>query len=112
MKGSASERSVIIGSVGGLSLAVRVGNTSKVTMKIEVHLFAAIRDAAGSDTITVDVADRPCADDILQAVGRRIPEIAGLLPSCRLAVDCCYVTPETRIGDDGEIALIPPVSGG
>jgi molybdopterin converting factor subunit 1 len=81
-------------------------------MQIEVLLFAAARDAAGSDAIQVDVADHAQAKDVIAAVGRHLPELAGLLPSCRLAVDCCYVNEDADISADSEIALIPPVSGG
>lgn len=81
-------------------------------MQIEVLLFAAARQAAGSDAIEIDVDEGAQASDVLSAVGRRLPELSGLLPSCRLAVDCCYVSADTVISADSEIALIPPVSGG
>jgi sulfur-carrier protein len=81
-------------------------------MQIEVLLFAAARDAAGTDSITLDVADDAQASDVIDAIGQLVPHVVSLLPSCRLAVDCCYVTPETRINSNSELALIPPVSGG
>ena len=81
-------------------------------MQIKIQLFAAARDAAGSDTIAVDVIDDACALDVVEAVGRRLPEISTLLPSCRLAIDCCYVSAGAKVSADSEIALIPPVSGG
>ena len=82
-------------------------------MQLEVLLFAAARDAAGSDMIRVDVDEPSQASDVLEAIGRRLPQLAGLLPSCRLAVDCQYVTSETQVSSaSSEIALIPPVSGG
>jgi molybdopterin converting factor small subunit len=49
---------------------------------------------------------------VIAAVGRHLPELLGLLPSCRLAVDCCYVNDDAAVSADSEIALIPPVSGG
>lgn len=81
-------------------------------MQIEVLLFAALREAANSDSIRLDVADDARAADVIEAVSRELPQIAGLLPSCRLAVDSCYVTNQTAITGDSEFALIPPVSGG
>ena len=81
-------------------------------MQIDVLLFAAARDAAGSDSIAVDVTDDARANDVIEAVGRHLPEISGLLPSCRLAVDCCYVNGDAAVSADSEVALIPPVSGG
>ena len=81
-------------------------------MQIDVLLFAAVRDAAGNESITVDVGDDARASDVLAAIGRQLPEVAGLLSSCRLAVDCCYVTSDEKVSADSELALIPPVSGG
>ena len=81
-------------------------------MQIEVQLFAAARDAAGSNAIVVDVVDNARACDVIEAVGVQLPELSGLLPSCRLAVDCCYVRGDATVSKDSEIALIPPVSGG
>jgi len=81
-------------------------------MQIEVLLFAAARDAAGSESIRVDVDDDARAGDVIEAIGLQLPELAGLLPSCRLALDCCYVSGDAAVSADSEIALIPPVSGG
>ena len=81
-------------------------------MQIEVLLFAAARDAAGSDSILIDVRDDPRASDVLEAIGYRLPEISRLIPACRLAVDCGYVGGDQAVSADSEIALIPPVSGG
>ncbi len=82
-------------------------------MQLEVLLFAAARDAAGSDSIRVEVSEPAQARDVIDAIGRQLPQLAGLLPSCRLAVDCAYVTNETPVTERcNEIALIPPVSGG
>lgn len=81
-------------------------------MQIEVLLFAAARDAARSDSIQIEVDDAAHASDVIDAIGTRLPQISPILPSCRLAVDCCYVSPEASVRGGSEFALIPPVSGG
>ena len=82
-------------------------------MQLEVLLFAAAKEAAGESSIVVDVPKPPTAADVIAAIGERLPQLAGLLPSCRLAVDCGYVAPQAILdGDFQEVALIPPVSGG
>jgi molybdopterin converting factor subunit 1 len=81
-------------------------------MQVEILLFAAVRDAAGSDSIAVEVAGNACAGDILAALADRLPQIAPLLPACRLAVDSTYVASSATIPAGSEVALIPPVSGG
>ena len=82
-------------------------------MQLRVLVFAAVRDLAGRDVVEVDLPEPVLAEDVIAALGRQIPQLADLLPSCRLAVDCEYVSGETVLADpDVEIALIPPVSGG
>ena len=81
-------------------------------MDIEVLLFAAARESAGRDSIRLQVPNEAVASDVIDAVGQALPELAGLMPSCRLAIDCQYVGPQQTICAGSELALIPPVSGG
>jgi molybdopterin converting factor subunit 1 len=81
-------------------------------MQVNVLLFAAAKEAAQSESITISVANQPTAADLLSAIGSEVPSLRALLPSCRLAVDNCYVGPQALIGENSEVALIPPVSGG
>jgi molybdopterin synthase catalytic subunit/molybdopterin synthase sulfur carrier subunit len=82
-------------------------------MQLEVLLFAAAREAADSDSIRISVDAPARAGDVIDAIGRELPQLLPLLPACRLAIDCSYVTPDDVVDKDcGEIALIPPVSGG
>ncbi|TWU37695.1 ThiS family protein [Novipirellula aureliae] len=81
-------------------------------MKIDVLLFAAIRDLANQDSIEIEVSKDATAVDVLNAVGKHLPAIGPLLPSCRIALDSRYVGNDQVVADATEIALIPPVSGG
>lgn len=82
-------------------------------MRLEILLFAAARDAADCDRIFVEVGDAARAGDVIDAIGKQLPQLEPLLPSCRLAIDCAYVSAETVVSETcEEIALIPPVSGG
>ena len=81
-------------------------------MQVEVLLFAAVREAAGSDRIVVEVADDACAQDIIAAVGQALPSVAPLMPACRIAIDANYAGPNEPVSTSSEVALIPPVSGG
>jgi molybdopterin converting factor small subunit len=84
-----------------------------LTMHLQVLVFAAARDAAGRDVVELELPEPVRAQDVMEAMGCQFPQLAELLPSCRLAVDCEYVSGETPIREpDAEIALIPPVSGG
>ena len=81
-------------------------------MQINVLLFAAAREAAKRDSIQIEVDQDASAADVLSELGRQIPGIEKLIPSCRLALDNCYVGNDAIVGPHQEIALIPPVSGG
>ena len=81
-------------------------------MEVEVLMFAAAREAAGQESIKVVVAETASASDVIAAIGDQLPNLAVLLPSCRLAIDNRYVAGDTDVSSDCEIALIPPVSGG
>ncbi len=81
-------------------------------MQINVLLFASLRDAAGGDVIEIEVPEFATAADVLSELKDRVPESATLLSSCRVALDCRYVSNATSIAGAKEIAIIPPVSGG
>lgn len=81
-------------------------------MKIQVLLFAAAKEAAGSSSVQVELTADANAGDVIGALAKEVPALTDLLPSCRLALDCCYVASDQAIAGASEIALIPPVSGG
>jgi MoaE-MoaD fusion protein len=76
-------------------------------MRVQVRLFAALRERAGRDALELELPEGARVSDALAAVD----ELAGGL-SLVLAVNREYADPadELRAGD--ELALIPPVSGG
>jgi sulfur-carrier protein len=78
----------------------------------EVLLFAAAAQLTASDALEVEVAAPVTAQAVLVAIGQQAPELASLLPACRLAVDQVFVTPDFPIAPSAQLALIPPVSGG
>jgi len=101
-------------------------------MIIEVLLFAAARELVGQPVVKIEISSQMQPDDaaadansvgnesaasvtvdcVVQALEQQFPELQSLLPSCRIAVDCEYVGPESRVSPRAEVALIPPVSGG
>ncbi|GAA4473447.1 MoaD/ThiS family protein [Novipirellula rosea] len=81
-------------------------------MQREILLFAAIRDAADTDSLLIDVASDATAADVLREVAQRVPSTQTLLASCRVALDNRYVPNTQPLGAAKEIAIIPPVSGG
>ncbi len=77
-----------------------------------IRLFAGAREAVGRDSLCVTVADDATAEQILAAIGAATPQLAGLLPACRLVADEAYLELRQTVAPDAELALIPPVSGG
>lgn len=81
-----------------------------MTMKITVLYFAALRDAAGRSSETVETAAENLRAfyDELQA-RHQLPFPARQL---RVAVDGEFAKWEDAPRDGSEVAFIPPVSGG
>ena len=76
-------------------------------MKVDVRLFAALRERAGSATVAVELADGAAVGDVwpLLALGDEPP---GLL----YAVNRAYADRAEELAEGDEVAVIPPVSGG
>lgn len=81
-------------------------------MTISVLLFAGVREAAGSDRVTIELPDGATYTELLTALEREIPTASAAIASSRLAVGGAFVAAESPIETGGEVALIPPVSGG
>ncbi len=81
-------------------------------MRLEVRLYAILRERAGADRVEVDLDDGATAADAMAAV-RRLPglDVLERLP-VRIAVNREYADPQQPLAAGDELALIPPVSGG
>lgn len=77
-----------------------------------VLLFAGAKALAGKDVVEIKLTNQATAADVLAAIARAEPNLHGLLPACRLAVDRRYASEHDVLPGDAELALIPPVSGG
>ncbi len=81
-------------------------------MSVRVRMFAALREAAGTDNDTVDAGPLPV---ILEALCERYGDgFRRRLAISTVLVDgsaCPHDAPVT-VPDGAEIALLPPVSGG
>ena len=83
-------------------------------MKIDVRLFAMLRERAGRDTVTVEVPDTGATvRDALDAVSNA-PGLADVMArvSVVMAVNREYADDDSPLAEGDELALIPPVSGG
>jgi molybdopterin synthase catalytic subunit len=82
-------------------------------MKVNVRLFATLRERAGTASIDIELPERATVDDALDALRERA-ELADTLARLpvRLAVNREYVEPGAALHAGDELAVIMPVSGG
>src|SRR5919106_4959425 len=82
-------------------------------MEIQVRLFAMLREAAGRDSLSIELPDGATVADALEAIAGEpgLEELIGRLP-VRAAVNREYTSEEAALAAGDELALIPPVSGG
>lgn len=82
-------------------------------IRVQVRLFAVLREAAGTDRLTLELPPGTTAADAWAATWATLDRE----PPCgadqvALAVNREYGDGTQRLGDGDELALIPPVSGG
>lgn len=81
-------------------------------MRIEVLLFAHLRERAGRSSVQLEVADSAKACDAWEALVRTMPQLGGAERSVRVAVNQTYASWESPLSDGDSVAFIPPVAGG
>ena len=82
-------------------------------MFVDVRLFAMLRERAGQDSVTVELADGATVRDAVAAVasGHDLGDLIGRMPVV-MAVNREYARDDDTLAEGDELALIPPVSGG
>lgn len=80
-------------------------------MKVVVKMFAAAREAVGSEVV-VEVPDRATVGDLRKIVCDSYSQVRPLFERAMFAVDSQYANDRGFIPENAEIACIPPVSGG
>lgn len=86
--------------------------TSDATVELPVFLFAAVREAVGSDQVKIQTPLPTTAAALRKILAQLDPQLDRWLAVSRLAVDRRFVADEDPIESATEIAVIPPVSGG
>jgi molybdopterin converting factor subunit 1 len=81
-------------------------------MQVTVKLFAVARQRAGRDAVTLELPAEATVRQLRGALCEQCPPLADLLPHVRIAVNSEYASDTQVLPRAGEIALIPPVSGG
>ena len=80
--------------------------------RVVVRLFGVAREAAGAAVVEVALPAGATAREAMTALAAAHPELAGLLPRSRVAINLEYVDAGARLEPGDEIAILPPVGGG
>ena len=79
-------------------------------MRVQVLLFASLREIAGSGEVVLELANGSTVAELDEEMQRRWPEF-GAIPYV-FAVDRAYAERDRVLLDGAEVALVPPISGG
>ncbi len=81
-------------------------------MKVQVRVYAALRDALGGGAFEVDVSDHATVADVFARIVELHPESRPFRPVMRGALDDAYVPDDESVAPGAELHVITPVSGG
>lgn len=81
-------------------------------MNVTVKLFARARDLAGTSETVVLLDQQQTVNELLSRLVDNYPELGTIQNSLLVAINNEYVSSDTMIPADAEIACFPPVSGG
>jgi molybdopterin converting factor subunit 1 len=81
-------------------------------MNIQVQLFAGLREAAGTNQLSLEVPSGTTPRQVARLLAERFPAIRAQLDSISFAANGEIVQPDTALPESCELAMLPPVSGG
>ena len=81
-------------------------------MRITVRLFAAHREAAGTNTYIADLPSGATVSDAYARVCGSFPSIAQSGRATAFALNRAHVLGDEPLHDGDEVAILPPVAGG
>jgi molybdopterin synthase catalytic subunit len=81
-------------------------------MRVNVLLFATLKDRAGANKVIIDLPDSATISDARSALAAAYPALAAHLPTAIAALNQEFAELTDPIQPGDEIAFFPPVSGG
>ena len=79
-------------------------------MKVNILAFGIAKEIFGTNHLAIEF-DGNNTEDLKNSLEQQFPRLKQL-PAYMMAVNSEYVSNQTTISSDDEIAIIPPVSGG
>ena len=81
-------------------------------MRVTVRLFARLKELAGADTLTVDVAEPATVAMVWRAATAAAPALVPFERALSCAVNESFSRMSQQVFDGDDVAFLPPVSGG
>ncbi len=81
-------------------------------MRVNVKLFARLRELVGTGDLAIDAPDGATVRDVWQALVQTHPAAAVYERSMSCAVNLDYARMTTAVSEGDDVAFLPPVSGG
>ena len=81
-------------------------------MRINVRLFARLRDIVGTGEIARQVPDGATVRTVWDTLTAEFPDLRAYQETISAAVNAEYSRMDAPLGDGDEVAFLPPVSGG
>jgi len=81
-------------------------------MRVRVLFFGMLKDLVGKSSDSLELPEGASVRDVLEHYLSRVPKLKTSLTSIAVAVNQQYASAETKLKNDDEVALLPPVSGG
>jgi molybdopterin converting factor small subunit len=81
-------------------------------MKVRIHLYAQLRDAAGTQQLELDLPEGARVARLLEQLYVKLPALRAHDKSILVGAGVEFVDRAYVIHPDEEIAIMPPVQGG
>jgi MoaE-MoaD fusion protein len=81
-------------------------------MRIEVRLFARLRELVGAERMSLGLPEASTVADAVDALVDRHEDVAPLRATLHAAINRSHVSHDASLAEGDELALFPPVSGG
>ncbi len=83
-----------------------------IGMRVNIRLFARLRDIAGTGEIERQVPDGATVRTVWEALASEFPALQDYEVSISTAVNAEYSRMDAPVSHGDEVAFLPPVSGG
>jgi len=81
-------------------------------MKVKVKYFASHREATGLDEEVISIDDEKSVSELFDILSEKHPELAKFKKHTLFSINRQYANLDTKLKDNDELAMFPPVSGG